>query len=96
MIFPFFKYFKLTSFKKIRILSNRYRFKIIELTEKEKTITQLGKELRLSYKRCSDYCAKLEKLKLIEKRKDGKNSFVKSNPLILKVIKTLNKNHINS
>lgn len=66
-------------FVKIRALSNRYRFKIIELSlKKEKTITQLGKELHLSYKRCSDYCSKLEKCKLIEKRKEGKEVFVKS------------------
>jgi predicted transcriptional regulator len=66
-------------FKKIRALSNRLRFKIIELSSKEeKSITKLGKELHLSYKRCSDYCAKLEGQDLIQKRKDGKEVFVKS------------------
>ncbi len=66
-------------FNKIRALSNRYRFKIIELSlNKEKTITQLGKELNLSYKRCSDYCVKLETNNLIKKRKEGKEVYVKS------------------
>lgn len=66
-------------FKTIKLISNRIRFKILELSETEKNVTELGKELKLSYKRTSDYCARLEKLNLVSKRKEGKEVFIKNN-----------------
>ena len=67
-------------FKKIKIISNSYRFEILELTsQREKTITELSKNLKLSYNSCADYIAILEKSNLIFKIKKGRNVYVKSN-----------------
>ena len=67
-------------FNKIRIMSNMFRFRILELTQnKEINITQLGEELNLAYNKCADYVKMLEDNKLITKRKEGKNVLVKSN-----------------
>ena len=64
---------------KLKELSNKRKFRIIELTQdEEKSITELKKEVKLAYTKCSDYCAKLENIGLVEKRKDGKEVFVKS------------------
>lgn len=66
-------------FKKIYELSNRQNFKVIELTQnKEMSITEIKKHLKLKYKRCSEYIKKLETLQLVQKSKQGKNVFVKS------------------
>jgi len=66
-------------FEKVNRLSNQYKFKIIELTQdKELTITDLSRLLGLALTRTSDYVAKLEKLGMVEKTKDGKNVRVKS------------------
>jgi len=66
-------------FNKLKEMSNEKKFKIIELTEnKEMTVTSIAGEIKLAYNKCSDYCARLEKLDLIEKRKIGKVVFVKS------------------
>jgi predicted transcriptional regulator len=72
-------------YKKIRLLSNRKKFGIILATQIDrKNITELSKELKLSYNKCSDYVAALEKEKLIIKEKDGKEVYVKSKILISK------------
>jgi len=67
-------------FDKVNLLSNQFRFKIVELTQdKEFTITDLSSILELAFTKTSDYVARLEKLGIIEKLKDGKNVKVKSN-----------------
>jgi predicted transcriptional regulator len=66
-------------FNKIKIVSNKIRFKIIELTQdNEINITDLSSALRLAYNKTSDYVAILEKQGLIIKNSDGKNVKVKS------------------
>jgi predicted transcriptional regulator len=66
-------------FSKIKMLSNRLRFKIIELTqENELSITQLSSRLKLSYTKCADYITMLEKHSLIQKIRDGKEVKVRS------------------
>ncbi len=66
-------------FERIRQLSNQNKFRIMELTQKnEMAITLIAKEIRLAYNKCSDYCTKLQRVGLIEKRKQGKEVFVKS------------------
>lgn len=66
-------------FSKIKIISNRFRFKILELTQNESlSISKLGSILKLAYTKCSDYVSMLEKEGLIEKTKDGKEVLVKS------------------
>lgn len=68
-----------TIFNKIRLLSNRFRFKIIEVTQNQQiTIIELSRKLKLSYTKCADYVALLEKYGLIEKIKEGKYTKVRS------------------
>jgi len=65
--------------EKIKVLANKNRYKIIELTQnKEISITELSKALNLAYTKCADYISVLEKKHLITKRKEGKLVFVKS------------------
>lgn len=66
-------------FDKVRVMSNRFRFRILELTQdKEINITQLGEQLKLAYNKCADYVKMLEENNLVIKRKEGKNVFVSS------------------
>ena len=66
-------------FEKVKLLSNPARFKVIEITQTEgKNITEIGKYLKISYKRSSEYVAKMEKLELVKKTKDGKEVEVTS------------------
>ena len=66
-------------FQKIKTISNPARFKILELTqEKELNVTEIGKNLKITYKRCSEYIKKLEKLKMVNKIKKGKNVYIRS------------------
>ncbi|MDA3836357.1 MAG: winged helix-turn-helix domain-containing protein [Nanoarchaeota archaeon] len=66
-------------FSKIKIVSNRFRFKILELTQDESlSISKLGSTLKLAYTKCADYVSMLEKEGLIEKTKDGKEVLVRS------------------
>jgi predicted transcriptional regulator len=66
-------------FSKIKVISNRLRFRILELTQKEKvSISKLSSILKLSYTKCADYVSILEKQELIKKKKDGKEVFVTS------------------
>lgn len=66
-------------FEKVKLLSNPARFKVIEITQTEgKNITEIGKYLKISYKRSSEYVAKMEKLGLVKKVKEGKEVKVTS------------------
>ncbi len=66
-------------FEKVKAISNPARFKVLELTQdKELNVTEIGKNLKMNYKRCSEYIKKLEKLKMINKSKKGKNVYIKS------------------
>jgi len=66
-------------FEVLRILSNEFRFKILELTQdSEQTISKLSSKIGLSYNKCSDYVRLLENKKLVEKIRKGKNVYVKS------------------
>ena len=66
-------------FGKIRIISNEYRFKILELTDSRKmSITRLSSSLNLSYTKCADYVSLLEKAGLVQKTRAGKEVLVES------------------
>jgi len=72
-------------YRKIRVLANRYRFRIMELTQNEQiTITRLSSLLKLSYTKCSDYVRFLEKEGLVRKTRNGKEVLVKSNVVLQK------------
>ncbi len=67
------------TFEKIRVLSNEHRFKIVEITQEIGfTVTQLSSMLNLSYTKCADYVSLLEKKKLVDKIKRGREIIVKS------------------
>ena len=73
------------TFENVRLLSNRLRFKIVELTQDEEmSISELSSILKLAYTRCSDYVAMLESHNLVIKTKEGKNVSVKSKVKISK------------
>lgn len=66
-------------YRKIRVMSNNHRFRILELTHgQQMNITELSKALRLSYTKCADYVRLLEKEGLVEKTKRNREVFVKS------------------
>lgn len=73
-------------FNKIKIISNRFRFRILELTQnKEINITELGERLNLAYNKCADYVKMLEGNELVIKKKDGKIVLIRSNINISKI-----------
>ncbi|MCX6771373.1 MAG: winged helix-turn-helix domain-containing protein [Candidatus Micrarchaeota archaeon] len=66
-------------YRKIRVLANSFRFRIIELTTDEKiSITKLSSILKLSYTKCADYVRMLEKEGLVKKTRVGKEVMVES------------------
>ena len=67
-------------FLQIRAMSNKVRFKILELTQGANSlnITELSSALGVAYTKCADYVSILEKQGLIEKIHNGKEVFVKS------------------
>ena len=66
-------------FNKIKVMSNRLRFEIIELTQlNQPSITELSSALKLSYTKCADYVTMLEKNDLIQKIRRGKETSIKS------------------
>ena len=70
-------------FKKVKQLSNEKKFRVIELIQKNSlNISKISKEINISFNKCSNYCTQLEKEGLIEKRKEGKNTLVKSKIII--------------
>ena len=68
------------NFNKIKLISNKSRFIILEMLSKsELTPTQISSKLNLSFKMCDNYISLLEKQKLVSKRKEGRLVYVKSN-----------------
>jgi len=66
-------------YDKLKVMSNHFRFKILELTQtNSKSISKLSSALNLSYTKCADYIRMLEKTELVEKIKSGKEILVKS------------------
>ena len=66
-------------YKKIKLLGNKQRFKIIELTQdKSISIIELSNKLGLAYNKCSDYITMLDKENLVEKSKQGRETLIKS------------------
>ena len=66
-------------YRKIRLMANQYRFRILELTQDVAiNITQLSNILGLSYTKCADYVTLLEKEGLVEKTKQNKETIVRS------------------
>ncbi len=62
-------------FSKVRVISNRYRFKILELTQNENpNISSLSRKIGLSYTKCADYVTLLENKGLIQKERVGKET----------------------
>ncbi|MFA5108753.1 MAG: winged helix-turn-helix domain-containing protein [Candidatus Micrarchaeia archaeon] len=62
-----------TTYNRLRALANRYRFRIIELTQDETlSISQISKKIKLSYTKCTDYVSILEKEGLVKKTRDGR------------------------
>ena len=66
-----------TLYPKIKVLSNKHRFKIVKLTQEQAlSITELSSELGLAYNKCINYVTMLEKEGLIEKTRSGKEVLV--------------------
>ena len=66
-------------FSKVKVISNRFRFRILELTQEDAlSVSQIGAKLGLAYTKCADYVSMLEKIGLVEKEKKGKEVFVRS------------------
>lgn len=66
-------------FRKVRVISNPHRFRIIELTENNSlSITELSSKLKLAYTKCADYVKMLEQMGLVQKTRDGKETLVRS------------------
>jgi len=76
-------------YRKIRVLANSFRFRIIELTQNEQmSITRLSTVLKLSYTKCADYVRMLEKEGLVKKTRVGKEVLVESKIKIHNLIQT--------
>lgn len=68
-----------TLFQRLRLISNKHRFRIIEITEKTPlNITELSSRIGLAYTKCADYVSLMEKAGLIEKTRIGKEVKVES------------------
>ena len=66
-------------FRKIKLISNPQRFRILELTQdKELNISELSSKLKLAYNKCADYVRMLEQSGLIQKTREGKEAQIKS------------------
>jgi len=66
-------------YEKIKAISNLNRFKIIEIAEREPiSIARLSAKLNLSYTKCSNYVTLLEKAGLIQKKRVGKETHIRS------------------
>jgi predicted transcriptional regulator len=66
-------------YRKIRLIANGLRFRILELTQNNQlSISELSSALKLSYTKCADYVKMLENLRLVTKTKSGKEVLVKS------------------
>ena len=70
-------------FNKIKQLSNKKKFKIVQLTQdKSLDISSLSRLVKIAFNKCSNYCTQLEKNGLVEKHKEGKNTLIKSKVII--------------
>jgi len=70
-------------YRKIRVMANKNRFRIIELTQsRARSVTDLRKEINLAYTKCADYVRMLEKEKLVHKTRRGRETLVKSTILL--------------
>jgi len=66
-------------FKKLKLISNKKRFQIIEITQENRlNITELSSKLKIAYTKCADYVTMLEKEGLVTKTRDGKEIKVHS------------------
>jgi predicted transcriptional regulator len=75
----------LSLFNKVNQLSNKRKFMIVELTQKEALdVSSLSKEIKIAFNKCSNYCTQLAKEGLIEKQREGKNTLIKSKVNLLK------------
>lgn len=64
---------------KIKVLANRNRFRIVELTQdRSMSITELKKQVNLAYTKCADYVRALESAGLVKKTKKGRERTVKA------------------
>ncbi len=64
-------------YKRIKVLSNEKRFKILQLvSEREYTITELSSKLELTYNKSRDYVTIMHSLGLVTKVKKGRNVLV--------------------
>lgn len=66
-------------YNKIKVMANKHRFKILEITQKENpSIAELSRKLKLAYTKIADYVTMLENQGLVEKTKEGKEVKIKS------------------
>lgn len=66
-------------FRKVRLISNPQRFRILELTQdQEFNISELSSRLKLAYNKCADYVRLLEQSGLVQKTREGKEAQIKS------------------
>jgi len=66
-------------FRKIKLISNLQRFRILELTQdKELNISELSSKLNLAYNKCADYVRLLEQSGLVQKTREGKEAQIRS------------------
>jgi predicted transcriptional regulator len=66
-------------FRKIKLISNKKRFQIVQLTQENNlSITEISTKLKLAYNKCADYITLLEQEGLVTKTKEGKEIKVKS------------------
>jgi len=65
---------------RIKVLSNKYRFKIFELVSKNSmTISEISLEIGLSYDKCREYIKMLEEADLVSKKSKGREVYVSTN-----------------
>lgn len=71
--------FDTQTYLKIKVLSNKYRFEIYQLvSKKEMNVTQISKEIKLSYDKTREYINKLVDVGLVEKISNGREIYIKS------------------
>lgn len=77
-------------YKKLRLLSNKSMFKIVECTQHDKlTINEVVGKVKISKAKIEFYLSNLYKTGLIEKSRDGKFVRIKSKINLSKLSKTL-------
>lgn len=67
------------TYEKIKVLSNKYRFEIMELVSKDSmNISQISSEIGLSYDKTREYVNKLAEVGLVKKESKGRETHVKT------------------